>query len=636
MKKNPILKKKLLVILFFALSSFLSVYADFTLTLDKIFIQGYYNGGGMMTPKLFNSGVSNDFLVVDTISIKLLDSVNNTCAEIASSLAVLPTNGICTVTFSNIPDGSYYILVSHCNALSARSTNKVAFVNGLVTTCDFSSTPFQARDPLILVDPGVYALYSGDINQDCVIDSVDINIVYIDVQNGEFGDLCTDLNGDGAVDLNDIILYERFTLPHLGHCNCGNNLCTSAIIDDNDSCTVDYCNPLTGIVTHGARPEFCGNGIDDNCNGLIDEGCPPPQPFIFTGNPRCNTVQEYKIVVTNKFIPSCILIFEADAQMTLSSLTTPPDSIRGNKYFYHLTGPHQNNYTLLATLRFLLPGPGNIICTEIKMHPIDSLGNINYNTTYPYKLCQTIRCSFDPNEKVVNPPEDKIAPLDSWLLYTIAFQNTGNDTAYDISIKDTLDPFLDLNTLKVLDSSDPYISSIDNSIATFSFNNIFLPDSNIDEPGSHGYITYLIKPLPGIINGTQVKNTAYIYFDANSPVETNTTLNIFSDNVTLNLKVFIQGFYLSNGIMIAVVDPINNPIQCDTIIVELHNASSPYGLVHSIKSTIDINGNGQFIFPGNVLTHSYYIVVRHRNSIETWSKTPVLFNGSVVNFDFTQ
>ena len=141
--------------------------------------------------------------------------------------------------------------------------------------------------------------------------------------------------------------------------------------------------------------------------------------------------------------------------------------------------------------------------------------------------------------------------------------------------------------------------------------------------------------MPGIINGTQVKNTAYIYFDANSPVETNTTLNIFSDNVTLNLKVFIQGFYLNNGIMNAVVDPINNPTLCDTIIVELHNASSPYNLEHSVKNTIDVNGNGQFIFPADVLTHSYYIVVRHRNSIETWSKTPVLFNGAVVNFDFT-
>ena len=106
-------------------------------------------------------------------------------------------------------------------------------------------------------------------------------------------------------------------------------------------------------------------------------------------------------------------------------------------------------------------------------------------------------------------------------------------------------------------------------------------------------------------------------------------------SVTLNIKIFIEGFYLNNGTMIAVADPTNYPNLCDTIFVELHNVFSPYGLVHSVKNTIDINGNGQFIFPADVLTHSYFIVIRHRNSIETWSKTPVLFNVAVVNFDFT-
>ena len=113
------------------------------------------------------------------------------------------------------------------------------------------------------------------------------------------------------------------------------------------------------------------------------------------------------------------------------------------------------------------------------------------------------------------------------------------------------------------------------------------------------------------------------------------TVTVFGCAVNLHLKTFIEGFYLNNGTMIAVVDPTNYPTLCDTIIVELHNASSPYSLVHSVKNTIDVNGNGQFIFPSDVLTNSYYIVIRHRNSIETWSKTPVLFNGAVVSFDFT-
>ncbi len=93
---------------------------------------------------------------------------------------------------------------------------------------------------------------------------------------------------------------------------------------------------------------------------------------------------------------------------------------------------------------------------------------------------------------------------------------------------------------------------------------------------------------------------------------------------------------MCNGTMHAVIDPITYPTICDSIIVELHDVLSPYSLVYSASNIIDINGNGQFTFPSDVLSHSYFIAIRHRNSIETWSKTPVLFNGSVIDFDFTR
>ena len=86
--------------------------------------------------------------------------------------------------------------------------------------------------------------------------------------------------------------------------------------------------------------------------------------------------------------------------------------------------------------------------------------------------------------------------------------------------------------------------------------------------------------------------------------------------------------------MAAVVDPVQNPTLCDTIIAELHYANSPFALLYSMKSTIDIYGNCSFVFPSVVLFQNYYIVLHHRNAIETWSN-PVLFNSSVMNFDFT-
>ena len=78
------------------------------------------------------------------------------------------------------------------------------------------------------------------------------------------------------------------------------------------------------------------------------------------------------------------------------------------------------------------------------------------------------------------------------------------------------------------------------------------------------------------------------------------------------------------------------PTLCDTVTVELHNPTAPYALAETVTSTINTIGYGNFIFSPAVFGNPYYIVVRHISSLETWSKFPVLFNSSLVSFDFTR
>jgi hypothetical protein len=106
-------------------------------------------------------------------------------------------------------------------------------------------------------------------------------------------------------------------------------------------------------------------------------------------------------------------------------------------------------------------------------------------------------------------------------------------------------------------------------------------------------------------------------------------------DVTINLKVFIQGYYIAPNTMRAVVDAIGHPSLCDTITVELRENNSPYALAFSKKETIDIHGHGTFVFSDAILNHSYFLVVKHKNSMEIWSKQPVNFNSSQMNIDFT-
>ncbi len=105
--------------------------------------------------------------------------------------------------------------------------------------------------------------------------------------------------------------------------------------------------------------------------------------------------------------------------------------------------------------------------------------------------------------------------------------------------------------------------------------------------------------------------------------------------ITLQLKVYIEGYYLGNGIMSAVLDPNIFPNVCDSISVVLRESIAPYSPVYTVSSTIDINGNGLFNFPSSITNQTYFIEVLHRNSISTWSKYPVLFNLPVINYDFT-
>jgi len=69
----------------------------------------------------------------------------------------------------------------------------------------------------------------------------------------------------------------------------------------------------------------------------------------------------------------------------------------------------------------------------------------------------------------------------------------------------------------------------------FRFNNILLPDSTTNEFESHGFIRYSISPKPDLPDYTEVNNTAYIFFDSNPAIITNTVLNTFISNIPVTV-----------------------------------------------------------------------------------------------------
>jgi len=139
--------------------------------------------------------------------------------------------------------------------------------------------------------------------------------------------------------------------------------------------------------------------------------------------------------------------------------------------------------------------------------------------------------SYDPNDKSVFPAGAILPSFISngeKLDYTINFQNTGNDTAFTVLLIDTLSNNLDLSTFQILSNSHPMVVNFYDNVVWFRFNNILLPDSNTNENMSHGFVKYRIQPKSSLILGDEINNTAYIYFDFNAPIITNTTNTIIA------------------------------------------------------------------------------------------------------------
>lgn len=146
--------------------------------------------------------------------------------------------------------------------------------------------------------------------------------------------------------------------------------------------------------------------------------------------------------------------------------------------------------------------------------------------------------SFDPNEKKVEPA-GKILEEDSILTYTIGFQNTGTDSTHFIILKDTLSPNLEAATVRNIASSHAYsefnISGA--GILTWTFNPLRLVDSFTNEPGSHGFVKFTVKKKSNMPVGSIISNKAYIYFDYNEPVITNTVADtIYEPNSIFSFR----------------------------------------------------------------------------------------------------
>lgn len=223
-------------------------------------------------------------------------------------------------------------------------------------------------------------------------------------------------------------------------------------------------------------------------------------------------------------IPSDSILLIKDARYSFASANPMPDLIQGDTIKWAYTNLQVEEYRQISVT----------LLTDNSVLPTDTL-----HSTWLAKplvgdtaqgnnilvLHQRGNVPITPNGKSVMPEGPTL--LQQEMVYNIRFQNTSNGyVPENIVIRDTLSSQLDLTSFRVIGSTHPMTYTLSgNGYLTFKFQNINLPDSNVNEPGSHGAVSFSIKSKPGLAANTLIANTASIYFDFLPGIVTNTTQN---------------------------------------------------------------------------------------------------------------
>ncbi|MEM9990328.1 MAG: T9SS type A sorting domain-containing protein, partial [Bacteroidota bacterium] len=239
--------------------------------------------------------------------------------------------------------------------------------------------------------------------------------------------------------------------------------------------------------------------------------------------------------------------------------------------------------------------------------------------------CQENRGSYDPNDKQAFPKgygEENWLKQNTDIEYVIRFQNTGTDTAFNIVVLDTLSSFLNASSVRPLVASHDYqFELLDEKVLKFTFPNIMLPDSNINEPASHGYIRFQVEQVEDLADDLILENRAAIYFDFNEPIITNTVRHRLG-------KEFIPVLNINRELLHsqrASASP--NPFSDHTLlefptVLPANSTLHLYNMLGVEVQQTTVEGNTYWLERGALRSGTYFYLVK--------SKSKVWYNGHLV------
>jgi len=370
---------------------------------------------------------------------------------------------------------------------------------------------------------------------------------------------------------------------------------------------------------------------------------------------------------------------EFDPVLDFLSATPAPSTVAGNTLTWNqaqLTG-FQNRG---IQLNFQVPPDVGLLGYQLvataSVSTANTDGNLANNTV---TVLRTITGAYDPNDKLAYTSSGNTDVWqineDEWIDYTIRFQNTGTDTAFHVLITDTLPAILDPGSIEIGASSHNFTWQLrDAGTLKFYFMNILLPDSNINEPLSHGFVGFRIRPRLPLLPGDEIENIANIYFDFNPPVITEpSVLTVPLPGVLVSPRVLLDGPYveaaqrMNDGLRTAGLVPLAEPYTAlgythmggggettspgvvaitgdnavvDWVVVELRSTNAPHGVVATRSALLKRNGdvtstNGIDPVAFNVAAGDYRVAVQHRNHLACMTNAAIELGSTTTLVDLS-
>lgn len=218
------------------------------------------------------------------------------------------------------------------------------------------------------------------------------------------------------------------------------------------------------------------------------------------------------------------ITFTKDPNISIASIsqagTTP--TVNGFTYDFTNLAPFETRNIVVGLSVPTIPtvNLGDLVTNTGSVQVANDV-NLSNNS---FSLTHAIVGSYDPNDKMESHGGKIVHntfTANDYLYYTIQFENTGSASAEFIRVEDILNNQLDENTFEMLSASHNVNTKREGNQLTWHFYNINLPPTSSNPNGSHGYVSFKVKPKAGYAIGDIIPNTASIYFDYNPVIVTN-------------------------------------------------------------------------------------------------------------------